>query len=193
MMSISNDTSPDLGDRILDAAASCVLAYGVDRVTLAEIARRAGVSRPTIYRRWPDIQALLAALLTSRIIRVLRELPSRGGGREALVQRIVGVAERLRHDEVVMSVFHSAPELAMVYIAERLGTSQQILIEAVAAELQTAQLDGSVRTGDPRQLAAMCLLITQSTIQSAQIVAPILDADALAVELAHSLNGYLKP
>ncbi len=27
-------------DRILDAAASCVLAYGVDRVTLAEIARR---------------------------------------------------------------------------------------------------------------------------------------------------------
>jgi AcrR family transcriptional regulator len=193
MLSISNQASPDLGDRILDAAASCVLAYGVDRVTLAEIARRAGVSRPTIYRRWPDTRALLAALLTSRIIRVLRELPARGGGREALVERIVGVAERLRHDEVVMSVFHTAPELAMVYIAERLGTSQQILIEAVASELAAAQRDGSVRSGDPRQLAAMCLLITQSTIQSAQIVAPILDADALAVELAHSLNGYLRP
>ena len=193
MLSISNDTSPDLGDRILDAAASCVLAYGVDRVTLAEIARRAGVSRPTIYRRWPDTRALLAALLTSRIVGVLRDLPTRGGGREALVERIVGVAERLRHDEVVMSVFHSAPELAMVYIAERLGTSQQILIEAVAAELEAAQRAGSVRAGDPRQLAAMCLLITQSTIQSGQIVEPILDADALAVELAHSLNGYLKP
>jgi AcrR family transcriptional regulator len=193
MLSISNEISPDLGDRILDAAASCVLAYGVDRVTLAEIARRAGVSRPTIYRRWPDTQALLAALLTSRIVRVLRDVPLQGGGREALVQRIVGVAERLRHDDVVMSVFHSAPELAMVYIAERLGTSQQILINAVAAELEVAQREGSVRAGDPRQLAAMCLLITQSTIQSAQIVEPILDADALAVELAHSLNGYLKP
>ena len=193
MLSISNDTSPDLGDRILDAAASCVLAYGVDRVTLAEIARRAGVSRPTIYRRWPDTRALLAALLTARIVGVLRDVPSTGGGREALVERIVGVAERLRHDDVVMSVFHSAPELAMVYIAERLGTSQQILIEAVATELKVAQRDGSVRAGDPRQLAAMCLLITQSTIQSAQIVEPILAADALAVELAHSLNGYLKP
>ncbi len=147
MLSISNDTSPDLGDRILDAAASCVLAYGVDRVTLAEIARRAGVSRPTIYRRWPDTRALLAALLTSRIVGVLRDLPTRGGGREALVERIVGVAERLRHDEVVMSVFHSAPELAMVYIAERLGTSQQILIEAVASELTAAQRAGSVRAG----------------------------------------------
>jgi AcrR family transcriptional regulator len=192
-MSISNDLSPGLGDRILDAAASCVLAYGVDRVTLAEIARRAGVSRPTIYRRWPDTQALLAALLTARIVGVLRDVPSRGDGREALVERIVGVAERLRHDDVVMSVFHSAPELAMVYIAERLGTSQQILINAVAAELKVAQRDGSVRAADPRQLAAMCLLITQSTIQSAQIVEPILDADALAVELAHSLNGYLRP
>jgi AcrR family transcriptional regulator len=162
-------------------------------VTLAEIARRAGVSRPTIYRRWPDTQALLAALLTARIVGVLRDVPSRGAGREALVERIVGVAERLRHDDVVMSVFHSAPELAMVYIAERLGTSQQILINAVAAELKVAQRDGSVRAADPRQLAAMCLLITQSTIQSAQIVEPILDADALAVELAHSLNGYLRP
>jgi AcrR family transcriptional regulator len=193
MLSISNELSPDLGDRILDAAASCVLAYGVDRVTLAEIARRAGVSRPTIYRRWPDTRALLAALLTARIVGVLRDVPTRGKGREALVERIVGVADRLRHDEVVMSVFHTAPELAMVYIAERLGTSQQILIEAVASELKAAQRDGSVRAADPRQLAAMCLLITQSTIQSAQIVAPILSADALAVELAHSLNGYLRP
>ena len=193
MLSISNDTPPDLGDRILDAAASCVLAYGVDRVTLAEIARRAGVSRPTIYRRWPDTRALLAALLTARIVGVLRDVPTLGSGREALVERIVGVAERLRHDDVVMSVLHSAPELAMVYIAERLGTSQQILIDAVAAELTAAQRDGSVRAGDPRQLAAMCLLITQSTIQSARIVEPILDADTLAVELAHSLNGYLKP
>jgi hypothetical protein len=39
----------------------------------------------------------------------------------------------------------------------------------------------------------MCLLITQSAIQSAQMVEPILNSEALAVELAHSLNGYLKP
>ena len=192
MLSISNEESPTIGDRILAAAADCVLAFGVDRVTLAEIARRARVSRPTVYRRWPDTRSVLAALLTSRIVGALDEVPSRTVGREAVVERIVAVAERLRRDEVVMSVLRSAPDLAMIYIAERLGTSQQILLDTVAAEIKLAQEEGSVRAGDPRQLGAMCLLITQSTIQSGQIVAPILDADALAVELAHSLNGYLR-
>lgn len=193
MMSISNDRS--LSDQILDAAASCVLAFGVDRVTLAEIARRAGVSRPTVYRRFPDTQSILAALLTARIVGVLDETGSPGPGRAALVERMVTVAARLRHDEVIMAVLHSAPEVAMVYIAERLGTSQQILIDALAGELKLAQevrqKNDRVRPGDPRQLATMCLLITQSAIQSAQMVEPILDSETLANELAHALNGYL--
>jgi AcrR family transcriptional regulator len=193
MLPISNDPSPTIDDRFLEAADHCVMTYGVDRVTLAEIARRARVSRPTVYRRWPDTRSILAALLTSRIVGVLDEVPSRGRGREALVERIVAVAQRLRRDEVVMSVLLKAPDLAMIYIAERLGTSQQILLDAVVSDIKLSQEEGSVRSGDPRQLAAMCLLITQSTIQSGQIVAPILDADALDVELAHSLNGYLRP
>ncbi|CAN1503468.1 AcrR Transcriptional regulator [Mycobacteriaceae bacterium] len=193
MLSISNDESVDVGDRILTAAASCVRDFGVQRVTLAEIARRAGVSRPTVYRRWPDTATILAALLTDRITGAWREVPMRGTGRDALVQRITAVAGRLRRDELIRTVLRSAPELAMVYISDRLGTSQQILIDVLAEEIRKGQLHNSVRRADPRQLAAMILLITQSTIQSGQIVEPILDADALSVELAHTLNGYLCP
>ena len=194
MMSISNGEARDsLDARIIDAAADCVIAFGVERVTLAEIARRAGVSRPTVYRRWPDTQAILAALLTARITNSLNEVAVDGTDRKAIVKRMVGMAERLRDDEVIMSVLSSAPALAMVYISQRMGTSQQILLEVLAGALATAQADGSVRPGDPRQLAAMCLLIVQSAIQSAQMVAPVLDVAALDIELAHSLNGYLKP
>lgn len=192
MLSISNADS-DVGERILAAAASCVRDYGIDRVTLAEIARRARVSRPTIYRRWPDSDAILAALLTRRIAEVAAAVPRRGADRAAIVGRIVAVSQRLRDDELLMAVMHSAPEFAMTYITERLGTSQQRLIDALATDLLAAQAHGSVRAGDPRQLATMIVLITQSTIQSAQIVEPILAADALAVELCHALNGYLQP
>jgi AcrR family transcriptional regulator len=179
----------DAGERILAAAASCVVDFGVDRVTLAEIARRAGVSRPTVYRRWPDTPSIVAALLTRHITDVMRDAPLLGDDRESLVRQIVTVADLLRRDRLVMSVMHS--ELAPIYITERLGTSQHMLIDALAARLQVVQRKGSVRAGDPVRMATMVLLIAQSTIQSAQIVEPILDEAALATELAYSLNGYL--
>lgn len=192
MLSIRNDkpdAALDAGERILAAAASCVVDFGVDRVTLAEIARRAGVSRPTVYRRWPDTRSIVAALLTRHVTDVMRAAPLLGDDRESLVQQIVTVADLLRQDRLVMSVLHS--ELAPIYITERLGTSQHMLIDALAARLRVAQRNGSVRPGDPVQMATMVLLIAQSTIQSAQIVEQLLDAEALATELAYSLNGYL--
>ncbi|BBY35182.1 TetR family transcriptional regulator [Mycolicibacter minnesotensis] len=191
MLSTGNDEQVEVGERILDAAASCLVAMGMERVTLAAIARRAGVSRPTVYRRWPDSRSVIAALLTERITAAWMALSQPGTGREALVERIVAVAARIRHDEVVMQVLHHAPDLAMVYISQRMGASQRRLVDLVAAELAGAQASGSVRAGDPRQLAAMCLLITQSAIQSAQVVAPILDEDDLSTELAYNLNRYL--
>ncbi|OCB50817.1 TetR family transcriptional regulator [Mycobacterium malmoense] len=190
MLSISNDRARvDTGERILAAAASCVVDFGVDRVTLAEIARRAGVSRPTVYRRWSDTRSIVAALLTRHVTETMRAAPLLGDDRESLVRQIVTVANLLRRDRLVMSVLHS--ELAPIYITERLGTSQHMLIDALAARLRVAQRNGSVRAGDPVQMATMVLLIAQSTIQSAQIVEPILDADTLTAELAYSLNGYL--
>ncbi|OAN37712.1 TetR/AcrR family transcriptional regulator [Mycolicibacterium iranicum] len=192
MVSIRNSGS-SVDERILDAAAACILAYGVERTTMTEIARRARVSRPTIYRRWPDIRWVIAELLTVRISGVLEAVPHVGDSREDLVDRVVAISEHLRRDEVVMSVIFNAPTLAMVYITERLGTSQQLLVDALAVAIKAGQDDGSVRDGDPYEMGAMCLLIAQSTIQSAQMVEKILDRDALNVELAHSLNGYLKP
>jgi len=162
-------------------------------VTLAEIARRADVSRPTVYRRFPDTRSILAALLTTRITTALDALPSTGVGREPLVRRIVGVAELVRRDDVIMSVLHQAPGLAMFYLSERLGTSQKILLDTVAGEIKSAQDEGSVRAGSARELAAMSMLIAQSTILSAQVIEPILPADNLIAELARALNGYLLP
>ena len=192
MVSIRNSRQ-GVEQRILDAAAACILAYGVERTTMTEIARRARVSRPTIYRRWPDIRWVIAELLTGRITGVLEAIPDRGVGREAVVARVVAVADHLRADEIVQSVIHNAPNLAMTYIADRLGTSQQILIDALAEAIKGGQGEGSIRPGDARGMAAMCLLITQSTIQSAQMVAELLDNEALNNELTLSLNGYLKP
>src|SRR5215210_7316260 len=51
-------------DAYLDAARDCILDVGWRRTTLTEVARRAGVSRMTIYRTWADMPTLLGDLMT---------------------------------------------------------------------------------------------------------------------------------
>lgn len=178
-------------EQVLDAAATCVVDFGFARVTLAEIARRAGVSRPTIYRRWPDTASVLASLLTQRITEAAEQIPAQGPSRQHLVQRILTVMELLRRDPVIMSVLRTAPEVAVVYITQRLGTSQHLLIDALEAGISRGQQHGSIRAGNPRHLAVTVLLTAQSALQSGSLVETILESDDLAEELDYMLNGYL--
>src|SRR5436309_14628416 len=66
------DRSRHSDDKILDAAQTALLDLGVRNTTLAEVARRAGASRMTLYRRYPDIDALLTEVLGRQLIRVVR-------------------------------------------------------------------------------------------------------------------------
>ncbi|MFD9687020.1 TetR/AcrR family transcriptional regulator [Kitasatospora sp. NPDC059088] len=220
-MSSSNATAGaprSTDDAILDAAADLVVHLGVRRTQLAEIARRAGVSRPTVYRRWPDVQAVIGALLTREIMATLEStslgVPDRGTpgdrgtavdretsadreafmGREAFVDQVVEVAVRLRDHPVLGALLHSDDsDLLLQYVVERLGESQRGLLEALRTGIALGQADGSVRAGEPTELAAMVLLIAQSTVQSHRMVASLLPEAAWRRELARALNGYLAP
>jgi AcrR family transcriptional regulator len=49
---------------VLEAARECVAALGVRRTIVADVARRAGTSRMTVYRLFSDAQTLWSTLLT---------------------------------------------------------------------------------------------------------------------------------
>jgi AcrR family transcriptional regulator len=51
-------------DGVLDAAAECYLRIGVTKTTAADIARSAGISRATLYRRHGSHEAIFLAVLT---------------------------------------------------------------------------------------------------------------------------------
>lgn len=181
-------------DAILDAARSCVLDFGVRRSTLAEVARRAGVSRPTVYRRWPDMRAVVGDLLT-REIRANLPAPVSGDEptRTALVAMAVRSCALIRSHPLFEKIYRTDPEIMMTYISDRLGTSQRALIELLAAGIVAGQADRSIRDGVPTQMAAMLLLICQSAVQSASMIAELLDTTALDDELARAIDGYLRP
>ncbi len=50
----------------LDAAEACFERYGIKKTTMEDIAKEAGVSRPTVYRHFADRETLMLAVVMRR-------------------------------------------------------------------------------------------------------------------------------
>ncbi len=177
---------------LLDAALAELLAHGVRRTTASDIARRAAVSRQTLYRYWPDVQSLLAELVTRELFAVVPREET-AASLPDLVDDMVRTAERIRDLPLVQRLRATDPELFARYVFERLGTSQRGIQRELARRIGTGQADGFVRAGDPDRLAAFVLLIAQSAVQSGPLVAEWVSAAQWREELAAALTGYLAP
>jgi len=176
-------------DGVLDAARACVLAVGVRRTTFSDVARRAGVSRMTLYRRFPDLETVLSALMTREFGRLVEE--ARAVGHEAATCRaravgmVVLAAERLHADPLFDRLLDVDPELLLPYVTLRLGGMQRMAVAGLAAEL--AGNDGSVREGDPEVLSRGVELMARGFVLARD---PGIDAWA---ELGRAVDGYLRP
>ncbi|MET0813450.1 MAG: helix-turn-helix domain-containing protein [Microbacterium sp.] len=187
------DGVSDTETAILDAARDEILAYGIRKTTASDIARRCGIARQTFYRYWPDAQAVFAALVTRELVAVLpvEAPPARTLG--DLVAMLVATADAIRAMPLVDRLRETDPELFGRYMLERLGTTQRVILAETARRLGAAQALGVVRAGEPERLAAMVLLIAQSAVLSAPLVAEWVAGDAWTTELAAALRGYLSP
>ena len=66
-----------IADRILDAAVEAASIHGIGRMSVADVAKRAGLSRPTVYKRYPSKDALVAAAVSREAMRVVDGRPAR--------------------------------------------------------------------------------------------------------------------
>lgn len=199
------DTRPtSADDGYLDAAREAILAVGWSRTTLTDIARRAGVSRMTLYRRWPDTQTLLADLMTREWGRVVAEAarsapdPASDPLRR-ITEGVVATVRGLRADELLRRIIDVDPELLLPYLLERRGRSQELLAIALAGVILEGQRAGTIRDGDPDLLARSVLLASHGFTLSAHTMtddsAPSRDDDVTTfdAELAHLVERFLKP
>lgn len=82
MAEASRSGQQERADRILDTARDLLLRWGYRRVTVDEIAGRAGVGKGTIYLHWRSREELFhavstreAAAMTDAVVRALRDEP----------------------------------------------------------------------------------------------------------------------
>src|SRR3954471_4773689 len=116
-------------DTVLDAARDCVLAVGVRRTTLTDVARRAGVSRMTIYRRWPDVRSLVADLMTREWAGVVADVAPPADGapvRPQAVEALVAGVAALRRHPLFHKILDVDPEVLLPYLLQRRGTTQDV-------------------------------------------------------------------
>lgn len=187
----------DTETAILDAARECVLAVGVRRTTLTDVARRAGLSRMTLYRRYPDVRSLVGDLMTREFGALLavesRRDVTAPDERERMVRHTVAAVAALRASPLLAKVLDVDPELLLPYVIDRLGSTQRRAEAFFADRLAAGQRDGSVRADDTAVLARVLLLITQSFVLSLGPASQGVSPGDLYRELARLLHGYLTP
>ncbi len=181
-------------DPFLDAARDTILAVGWRRTTMTDVARRAGVSRMTIYRRWPDMQALLGDLLVREwggLVDAALTGPVEEG-RATLVHGVTRTVAALRDNALLRRIIDVDPELLLPYLLERRGRNQDHVLDLLTGALRTGQADGSVRPGDPAVISRALLLALSGFVVSRATVSDVSD-EALDAELTTLVERFLHP
>lgn len=145
-------------EAILATTATLVTEHGLRSVTMSRIAEEAGIGRATLYRYFPDVEAILSAWHEQQVEAHLGRLRELREGAGSAAQRLAAVLEtyahlsrgsRGRHDSDLGAVMHRADHVS------RAGHRVRDLLRDLVAEGAAA---GEFR-GDvpPGELAGYCL------------------------------------
>lgn len=184
-------------EALLDAVQACVLAVGVRRTTMTDVARRAGVSRMTLYRRFADVTSLMQALMTREFTQIIGAVEGEVAGLPSARERIVAAAvkgvDRLTRHPLFLRIVDVDPELLLPYLTTRRGAFQRAAVEVFAARLADGAAEGSVAVADPQAAARTIELALRGF--AFQTLAPGAreEREQELAELSRMLDRYLAP
>lgn len=142
---------------ILDTTAALVTEHGLASVTMTQIAEQAGIGRATLYKYYPDVDAILIAWhhrhVTAHLEQLtrLREGPGEPGTRlAAVLQAYALIAHQRGRGGTDLS--------ALVHRGEHVVHAQRQLTEVIRDLLSEVASTGELRDDvTPDELAVYCL------------------------------------
>jgi AcrR family transcriptional regulator len=142
--------APARREQLLDATKAVVAEDGFHGVSIEAVARRAGITRPIVYRHFADLGELLDALVERETVRALGQLqqfvPRELGGdpREDLLASLRGYLQAVESDPVTWRLMLVPPEGAPGLLGERIAVGRAAVI---------GQLAGTIDSPDPELTA----------------------------------------
>ncbi|HEV8561822.1 MAG TPA: TetR family transcriptional regulator [Actinophytocola sp.] len=164
---VLSETGTDrVAETILDAALEEFLAYGLRRTNVDVVARRAGVSRATLYRRFDGKDALVQAVLVRECRRFFTSIVAATGDlptvEERLIEGFVVGVRYARRDPLLNRLLASDPEALLPYLTVSGG-----LVVAVARDFlvqQGEELHGGLPRVAGREPAGVAELFVRLAI-----------------------------
>lgn len=156
-------TSTATETTLLDAARRVFEQYGVRRANVDDVARAAGVSRSTLYRRYPTKDALLEAVLVRQYDEFLTELDHVAADlppRQAVVECFVRGLALTREIPLLARLTESEP-----YVITGMGSGSHAALILVATERVAGTLRRSGATmpdEDLHEVAELLLRVAYS-------------------------------
>ena len=142
----------------MDTTAELVAERGLRSVTMSEIAEVTGIGRATLYKYFPDVDAILRAWHERQIRGHLRQLAQARDQAEDAVSRLEAVLEAYALIAHESHAHHDAELAAFLHRDEQVVRAEHELRDMIRDLLVEATAAGTVRTDvGPDELASYCL------------------------------------
>lgn len=184
----------EVREAYLDAARGAIVDLGLKRLTMTEVARRAHVSRMTLYRTWPDVERMLADLLTREWASVIAEEDDHAASTlDRLVHMLVGTARSMRNNPLFRRILELDRESVLPYILDRRGRAQNELLRHTLALIIEGQRHGEMREGNPDIIVRGVMLAMMGFVFSVGIMLDAASEEELDREFDLILRRCLVP
>lgn len=145
-------------DAILSTTAELAAEHGVRSVTMSQIAEQAGIGRATLYKYFPDVEAILLAWHDRQITEHLGQLAEVRDQADGPGDQLEAVLRAFAHISRQSRGHHGTELAAFLHRDERVVRAQQQLHEMIRDLLAEGAQTGIFRADvAPDELATYCL------------------------------------
>ncbi len=142
-------------DATVEATAALVAEHGPLSVTMSQIAAKTGIGRATLYKYFPDVEAILIAWHERQVtghLEHLAEISDQAGDARDRIEAVLAAYALISHER------HDAELAALLHRGEHMARAQHQLTNLVRDLLTEGAETGDVREDvSPDELATYCL------------------------------------
>jgi AcrR family transcriptional regulator len=154
--------------RILDAALAAYQEFGLRRTTMEDVARRAGIGRATLYRRFPQKSDLVAAVGLREVRRFIAqadvEISKAADAEDRMVEGFVAVVRGLREHRLLSRLLSSEPESVLPGLTLHGGPVIALARDYLKGKIEDDQRAGHLGDFDAGPLAEMLARLIHSMV-----------------------------